>query len=215
MCQEIIVETIKKSFPEAKFVLEEGDGEKKIPDYECVFLVDPIDGTLNYSHGLPFFGVSIARLDRGQITEAAVYVPMTDELFYAKKGLGAFLNGKRIYNDRSPTLEQSLVVTGIPYINELFGWTFKSIFEVSKVVQEVRILGSASIELCYLACGRLDGYWEVGLKPWDIAAGVLIATEAHVQISGIKGDFDLESGEILASVKSIHKQLKRILGEQV
>ncbi|AEH52050.1 inositol monophosphatase family protein [Pseudothermotoga thermarum] len=214
-CQKMIVEIIKRKIPDAIFVLEEGKGGKSIPYAEKVFLIDPIDGTLNYSHSLPFFGVSIARLDKGQITEAAVYAPFSNELFYAKKGFGAFLNGKRIYNERQPSLKESLLVTGIPYDQNLFDWTFKSIYEVSKVVQEVRILGSAAVELCYVSCGRLDGYWEIGLKPWDIAAGVLIASESGIQISGIKGDFDLEKGEILASVKSIHEDLKRILGEIV
>ncbi len=212
-CQKIIVEIIEAELKNAEFILEEGNGEKKIPNVECVFVVDPIDGTLNYSHSLPIFGVSIARLDYGEINEAAVYIPFSDELFYARKNFGAFLNGKQIRNDKNPTLENALVVTGIPYVESLFDWTFKSIFEIAKFVQEVRILGSASVELCYLASGRLDAYWEIGLKPWDIAAGALIASEAGVQISGITKDFDLESGEILASVRSIHKQLKKILGE--
>ncbi len=212
-CQKIIVDTILKHLPHAKFVLEEEDVNTKIPDAECIFVVDPIDGTLNYAHSLPYFAVSIARIDYGQIAEAAVYLPMSGELFYAKKGSGAFLNGVQIVNKNSPSLERSFLVTGWPYDESLFDWTIRTIERLARVTQEIRILGSSAAELCYLACGKLDGYWEVGLKPWDTAGGVLIAQEAGVIVTGLEKDYDLESGEIVAAVPSIHQNLRKILRE--
>ncbi|WP_041083931.1 inositol monophosphatase family protein [Thermotoga profunda] len=212
-CQKIIVDTILEHLPEARFVLEEGDGGTKIPNAECIFVVDPIDGTLNYVHSLPYFAVSIARIDYGEITEAAVYLPMTDEMFYAKKGSGAFLNGTQIVNKNRSSLEKSFLVTGWPYDESLFDWTLKSIERLTKITQEIRILGSSAAELCYLACGKLDGYWEVGLKPWDTAGGVLIAREAGVIVTGLEKDYDLESGEIVAAIPSIHEKLRKILRE--
>ncbi len=212
-CQEIIVETISKYLPEARFVLEEGGDSAKIPDAECIFVVDPIDGTLNYSHALAYFAVSIARVDYREITEAAVYLPMSNELFYAKRGLGAFLNGEQIFNRKNPSLEKAFLVTGWPYDESLFNWTFRAIERLVRKTQEIRILGSSAAELCHLACGKFDGYWEVGLKPWDTAGGVLVAREAGVVVSGVQGDYDFESGEVLAAVPSIHKELREILRE--
>ncbi len=212
-CQKIIVDTILKHFPEAKFVLEEGDGDTKIPNAECIFVVDPIDGTLNYAHSFPYFAVSIARLDYLQITEATVYLPMTNEMFYAKKGSGAFLNGTQIFNRNRPSLDKSFLVTGWPYDESLFDWTLKTIERLSKITQEIRILGSSAAELCYLASGKFDGYWEVGLKPWDTAGGVLIAREAGITVTGLEDDYDLESGEIVAAVPSIHERLMEVLRE--
>ncbi|MFN3284159.1 MAG: inositol monophosphatase family protein [Pseudothermotoga sp.] len=212
-CQKIIVDSILKHIPEAKFVLEEGDGDTKIPNAECIFVVDPIDGTLNYAHSFPYFAVSIARIDYLQITEAAVYLPMTDEMFYAKKGSGAFLNGTQIFNRNRPSLERSFLVTGWPYDEALFDWTLRTVERLTRITQEIRILGSSAAELCHLASGKFDGYWEVGLKPWDTAGGVLIATEAGITVTGLGRDYDLESGEIVAAVPSIHERLREILRE--
>lgn len=212
-CQKIIVDSILKHIPEAKFVLEEGDGDTKIPDAECIFVVDPIDGTLNYAHSFPYFAVSIARIDYLQITEAAVYLPMTDEMFYAKKGSGAFLNGKQIFNRNRPSLERSFLVTGWPYDEALFDWTLRTVERLTRITQEIRILGSSAAQLCHLASGKFDGYWEVGLKPWDTAGGVLIAREAGITVTGLGRDYDLESGEIVAAVPSIHERLRETLRE--
>lgn len=212
-CQRMIVDGILKHFPQARFVLEEADGDVEIPNAESIFVVDPIDGTLNYTHSFPYFAVSIARMDYLQTTEAAVYLPMTQEMFYAKRGHGAFLNGTQIFNDKKPTLESSFLVTGWPYDDSLFDWTIKTIEKLSRITQEIRIFGSSAAELCYLACGRLDGYWEVGLKPWDTAGGVLIAREAGIVVTGIEEDYDPESGEIVAAVPSIHEKLRAILRE--
>lgn len=210
-CQRVIVEVLKRYYPEAVFVLEEGFEGTAIPNAEKVFIVDPIDGTLNYSHSLPYFAVSIAMVSFGNIVEGAVYLPFTDEMFYAKLGEGSFLNGKRIVNEKRPSLDRSLLVTGWPYDETKLAWAMKSVEKLSRLCQEVRIIGSSALELCYLACGRFDGYWEVALKPWDTAAGVLVAREAGVVVESLDGEFSLESGEIVAAVPSIFEQLKSAL----
>ncbi|HBT40029.1 MAG: Inositol-phosphate phosphatase [Thermotoga sp. 50_1627] len=212
-CQKAIVEVLRKYYPGATFVLEEGCEETGIPSAETVFVVDPIDGTLNYSHSLPYFAVSVARLSFGKIVEGAIYIPFTDEMFYAELGRGALLNDKRIVNEKRPTMDRSLLVTGWPYDETKLKWSMKSVEKLSRMCQEVRIIGSSALELCYLACGRFDGYWEVALKPWDMAAGVLIAQEAGVVVGGLNGEFDLESGEIIAAVPSIFEQLRSALVE--
>ncbi|MCS7174237.1 inositol monophosphatase family protein [Pseudothermotoga sp.] len=210
-CQKIIVEALKKYYPEAIFMLEEGFEGMSIPEGETVFVIDPIDGTLNYSHSLPYFAVSIAMLNFGKIVEAAVYIPWSDEMFYAKLGEGAFMNYKRIVNRRKPSIDRSLLVTGWPYDETKFNWAIRSVEKLAGLCQEVRVIGSSALELCYLAQGRFDGYWEVGLKPWDVAAGVLIAREAGIIVEGLRGEFNLESGEIVAAVPSIFGQLKSAL----
>jgi myo-inositol-1(or 4)-monophosphatase len=212
-CQKVIVEVLKEHYPDAVFVLEEGCEETKIPNGETIFVVDPIDGTLNYSHSLPYFAVSIAKMSFGKIVEGAIYIPFTNEMFYAELGKGAFLNDKRIVNEKRPTMDRSLLVTGWPYDETKLKWLMRSVEKLTEVCQEVRIVGSSALELCYLACGRFDGYWEIGLKPWDVAAGVLIAREAGVVVGGLNGEFDLESGEIVAAVPSIFEQLRSALVE--
>ncbi len=210
-CQRIIVEVLKQYYPEAIFVLEEGFEGGGIPKGETVFVVDPIDGTLNYSHSLPYFAVSIAMLSFGRIVEAAVYMPWSDEMFYAELGKGAFVNYERIVNRKRPSIDRALLVTGWPYDETKLNWAMRSVEKLTKLCQEVRIIGSSALELCYVAQGRFDGYWEIGLKPWDVAAGVLIAREAGIIVEGLQGEFDLERGDIVAAVPSIIEQLKSAL----
>lgn len=212
-CQRVIVEVLKAHYPDAIFVLEEGFEGGKIPHGDIVFVVDPIDGTLNYSHSLPYFAVSIARMSQGKIVEGAVYLPFSDEMFYAEEGKGAYLNGRRIVNNKEPSMDRALLVTGWPYDQNRMDWALRSVEKLSKLCQEVRIIGSSALELCYLACGRFDGYWEIALKPWDVAAGVLIAREAGVVVGGLNGEFDLESGEIVAATSTLFEQLRSALIE--
>lgn len=210
--QEYIISRLKKKIPEAVFVAEESN-ETTIPESEWTFIIDPIDGTLNFSHGLPYFAISIARSDGDLLKEGVVYSPASNELFCAETGKGAFLNGKKIYNKKVCSLDEALAVTGWPYDETLMRWTLNSIRAMYKKVQEIRIMGSAALELCYLAAGRCDLYWEVGLKPWDMAAGVVIAREAGINVGGIHCDaYELRSGEILAAVPSIYEKAKKHLG---
>ena len=197
----------------AKLVGEENYSGESIREGE-VFLVDPLDGTLNYVHGLPYYSVSIARLIDGKIVEGVVYIPESDEMFHALSGEGAFLNGERIEISKTEDLSSSLVVTGWPYDEIGTQKTYRLIEKVNESVQEIRILGSCAAELAYLACGRIDGYFEMGLGPWDMAAGYVIALEAGAVISSMSGeDFDLSSGEIIASVPPIHEQLVELVKE--
>ncbi|RKX43752.1 MAG: inositol monophosphatase [Thermotogae bacterium] len=209
--QEHIISRLKKEIPEAVFVAEESN-ETAIPEGEWIFIIDPIDGTLNFSHGLPYFAISIARADGDLLKEGVVYSPASNELFCAETGKGAFLNGRKIYNKKMCSLSEALAVTGWPYNEALMKWTLSSIQTMYNRVQEIRIIGSAALELCYLAAGRCDLYWEVGLKPWDTAAGVVIAREAGISVGGIHSDaYRLQSGEILAAVPSVYEEAKKYL----
>jgi len=206
--EEIIKETLEKTG--IRVLGEESWKEEK---WDEVFIVDPLDGTLNFVHRLPFFSVSIALFKRENVTHGVVFSPATGEMFYAETGKGAFLNGERIKVSDKENLAETLFVTGWPYDLNLTRKTFKTIETMMKKVQEVRILGSAALELCYIACGKIDGYWEFGLEVWDVAAGSLIAKEAGAIVSGItKKDF-LFSREILASTPGIFKETLEALRE--
>ena len=184
---------------------------RQFMESEC-FLVDPLDGTLNYVHGLPFYAVSIARLKNGEVVEGVVYLPESDEMFHALKGQGAYLNGERLEVSGVEDLSKALVVTGWPYNEEGVERTQEMIERVMSRVQEVRILGSCAAELCYLAAGRIDGYFEIGLGPWDLAAGYLIAEEAGARVSSMTREgFSLELGEVVAATPDLHGSLLELV----
>jgi myo-inositol-1(or 4)-monophosphatase len=176
------------------------------------WIIDGLDGTTNFVHGVPFFCVSLALERDGELLLGVVYDPMRDELFYARRGQGVFLNGKSVQVSATRSLRQSLLATGFPYdmsppVNNLsqFG-------QFKLVAQEVRTLGSAALELAYVACGRLDGYWEMGLFPWDTAGGVLILAAAGGRVTGRQGHrFSLESDCIVASNGQIHEEMLLVL----
>jgi len=169
--------------------------------------VDPLDGTVNYVHGLPIYSVSIAYAEDGKLLLGVVYDPMRDELFSAEAGVGAWLNGEPIYPARVAELDQALLVTGFPYdirtnpVNNLDHYAHFALHS-----QGVRRLGSAALDLCYVACGRFDGFWELRLNPWDVAAGGLIARQAGAAVTNLDGNDDFISPpqSILAANPTIH-----------
>ena len=204
--ETIIVETIRKSFP-GHAILAEERGRQGEGDYQWV--IDPLDGTTNFLHGFPQFAVSIALLHRGIPEQAVVYDPLRQELFTASKGAGAYLNNKRMRVSKQKSLEGALLGTGFPFGDnpqvEFFISTFRSLFPL---VAGIRRAGAASLDLAYVACGRLDGFWEIGLHIWDIAAGDLLIREAGGVVSTIEGKPGyLESGDILAGPLPLHKQI--------
>ena len=206
--QKLIESILKEHYPGFEVVGEENYRKVSAEKY---FLVDPLDGSLNYVHGFPFYSVSIAMVVSGEVVEGVVHLPETGETFHAMKGEGAYLNGERI-NAGDATIEEALVVTGWPYDEKGTLWTYRAIEAVNGAVQEVRILGSCAAELSYLAAGRLDGYFEIGLGPWDLAAGYLIAREAGAIVTSITVDgFDLERGEVVAGKPSVHGELLKIV----
>ncbi len=180
---------------------------------EHIWYIDPLDGTVNYAHHIPIFCVSIAYSSKGVLTLGAVYDPMRDEMFLAERGKGAMLNGKSIRVSSTTELQKSLLVTGFPYD----AWNteqdnFANFIKFGKLTQGVRRLGSAALDLCYVGAGRFDGFWEMALKPWDVAAGGLICEEAGARVTNVKGEADYISPpqSVVAATPGICAQM---LGE--
>jgi len=180
---------------------------------EHIWYIDPLDGTVNYAHHIPIFCVSIAYSSKGVLTLGAVYDPMRDEMFLAERGKGAILNGKSIRTSATTELQKSLLVTGFPYD----AWNteqdnFANFVKFGKLTQGVRRLGSAALDLCYVGAGRFDGFWEMALKPWDVAAGGLICEEAGALVTNVKGEADYISPpqSVVAATPGICAQM---LGE--
>ena len=181
-----ILAQIRSKFPDHSILSEESGDHDGLPEH-C-WIVDPLDGTTNYAHGLPIFAVSIAYQHRGEITLAVVYDPMRDECFSAERGQGAWMNGEQIEVSTCPSLDISLLVTGFPYnIRSNHDTNLPYFAEFATKSQAVRRLGSAALDLCYVASGRLDGYWELRLSAWDVAAGMLIVREAGGMITDLDG----------------------------
>ena len=199
---------VRKQF-EAHHILAEESGIIQGSD-EHIWYIDPLDGTVNYAHHIPIFAVSIAYAFQGRLTLGAVYDPMREEMFSAERGKGAFLNGKVIQVSSTNELQKSLLVTGFPYD----AWdtkydNFANFVRFGKLTQGVRRLGSAALDLCYVAAGRFDGFWEMSLKPWDVAAGGLICEEAGAKVTNVEGDADYISvpQSVVASTPRIHPLL--------
>ena len=209
--ESIIVNTIKKAYPDHNFLAEEKIYKKRNLDY--TWIIDPLDGTTNFLHGFPIFCVSIALQYKDDIILGVVYDPTRDELFYAEKGKGAFLNKKKIRVSKTRDLKKSLLATGFAYNKKrVRNNNVTNFFSVMKAAQAVRRAGSAAIDLCYVACGRFDGFWELFLHPWDTAAGILIVEESGGKVTRMDGkDYTIYDKEILATNSKIHKQVIKVL----
>lgn len=209
--QKMILEHISSFFPEHDYLAEEGLSQNKGADMR--WIIDPLDGTTNYAHHYPVFTVSIALERKSEVILGLVYDPMREEMFSALKAKGAFLNGKKISVSDISELDKSLLATGFPYDVRASQENNISHFNNFAIrAQGIRRCGSAAMDLCYVACGRYDGFWELKLKPWDIAAGTLIVQEAGGQVSDFKGGrFSIFGSEILATNGSIHQQMVDIL----
>lgn len=213
-CQKAILTLIKKNFPDHDFLAEENGLKNTGSDWKWV--IDPIDGTTNYAHTVPHFSVSVALAYKNQIVLGGVYDASSNELFLAQKGKGATLNGKKIRVSSVPKLENALLVTGFPYVRErrIDGLLtrFKR-FILS--CHDVRRLGSAALDLCWVAAGRFDGYWEDALNPWDVSAGKLILEEAGGKITDFSNKkwTRLESfgAQTLATNGKIHREMFDII----
>jgi len=201
--EEFLIGEIGSLFPGHSFLAEESGAS--LEQTEHLWIIDPLDGTVNYAHGVPIFCVSIAYSYRGQVMLGAIYDPMRDEMFSAERGKGARLNGRLLKATQVTELQKSLLVTGFPYD----AWNaipsnFDYFTKLGKLTQGVRRLGSAAIDLCYIAAGRLDGYWELSLKPWDVAAGSLIAGEAGALVSIIDASLP---NSVVAANPALHARL--------
>jgi len=205
--EQRIIETIQKTHPNHAFFAEESGqtGEES----EVEWVIDPIDGTTNFVRGIPHFAVSIAAQVKGKLEVGVIYDPVREELFTASRGNGAQLNGKRIRVAQATNLEQTLLATGFPYRNMDKFERYQEIFaKLYPQVSDMRRAGSASLDLAYVAAGRFDGFWEYGLKWWDIAAGSLIVTEAGGMLSDLGGNPNFKNAEsLLAANPKIFKTI--------
>ncbi len=214
-CEDVIISTIMERFPDHHIMAEETAGGGLQPG--ITWVIDPIDGTTNFIHGFPFVAVSVAAcLDKVPVL-GLVLDPLREELFLARKGQGAYLNGERIHARSETPLEDAVVATGFPFrartVFEPYLDTFREVFHR---VSGIRRAGSAALDLAYIAAGRVDGFWEVGLKAWDMAAGVLLVTESGALASDFQGKADyLENGNIVAGTAPVYsflmEQVRRFL----
>jgi len=201
--EEAVIDIVRKAYPDHGFIAEES-GEST-PDAEYLWIIDPLDGTTNFIHGFPQYAVSIAVQRRGTLEHAVVYDPTKNELFTASKGRGAFLNDRRIRVSKCLKLDDALVGTGFPF-KELgrLDLYMKQLQVFMSKSSGVRRAGAAALDLAYVACGRLDAFWELGLAPWDMAAGALLIQEAGGLIADMTGEQDfMSTGDVVAATPKI------------
>lgn len=211
LAEEAIIEVIREYHPDHSILAEESG---QTGEHEYQWIIDPLDGTTNYLHGFPVFAVSIGVTHKGQLEHGVVYDPLRQEVFTASRGQGAQLDGRRIRVSKRAQLKQSLIATGFPYrANKRFMDDYLGMLRA--VMEEsagVRRPGSAALDLCYVAAGRVDGFWEIGLNTWDVAAGALMIREAGGRISDYRGtDGYLESGDVVAGNPKIYAALSKLL----
>ena len=209
--EEIIVRRIRDQFPSHAILTEESGAQPGDDRYQ--WIIDPLDGTINFAHHLPFFSVSIAFALEGKTIVGIVFNPINDEMFSAITGQGALLNRAGIQVSNTRTIGKGLLATGFPYnvVTEFESVTSR-LLQLLKHAQGIRRLGSAALDLCYVACGRLDGFWEQNLKPWDTAAGALIASEAGAVITDFSNNpFQIEKNEIVATNGNLHQEMISLL----
>ncbi len=208
--EEQIVREIKRYYPEHAILGEEGGAQG---DNECVWIIDPLDGTSNYLHGMPHFAISIAVQIKGRLEHAVVYDPMRDELFSASRGSGAHLNNTRIRVVAREKLDNAILATAFPFRQRGMMGLYTGMFsEVFRKVEDIRRYGAASLDLAWVAAGRMDGYFEIGLKPWDVAAGTLLVREAGGVVVDFEGSDAVEhSHSILAAPFKLMTPLRQII----
>lgn len=208
--EEMIIRKITAAFPDHSILSEER--APKVSDSEYKWLIDPLDGTTNFAHAFPFFCVSIALERRGSVIMGTVYDPIRGELFYAQKGKGAYLNNKRIHVSKAKKLSDGFLATGFSYGIKRKDRNVENFKKFLVRTLAIRRAGSAALDLCYVACGRFDGFWELDLHPWDSAAGSLIVKESKGMISKFDGTTHTPyDKELLASNGLLHSQMVKIL----
>lgn len=206
--EKFLLGEVQKDFPDHHIFSEES-GIIQGND-EHIWYIDPLDGTVNYAHHIPIFCVSIAYAFHSDLTLGVVYDPMRDEMFLAERGKGSYLNGRSLHVSSATELQRSLLVTGFPYN----AWdtpqdNFANFVKFGKLTQGVRRLGSAALDLCYVAAGRFDGFWEMSLNPWDVAAGGLISEEAGARVTNVNGgsDYISQPQSVIAATPDIHTHI--------
>ncbi len=210
-----IIRIIRKAYPQHGILAEESGPGKEDgtldPDY--TWIIDPLDGTTNFLHGFPQFAVSIALVHKGVLEQAVVYDPLANELFTASRGSGAFFNDKRMRVSKAKQLEGALLGTGFPFKEHRYVDNYLQMFK-SLMLQTagIRRAGSAALDLAYVACGRLDGFWEIGLKPWDLSAGALLIKEAGGVITDFNGGADyIRKGNVVCGNHRIQQAIQQAI----
>ncbi len=210
-----IIDILSTAYPQHGFLAEESGASHKDGQAEYVWIIDPLDGTTNFIHGFPQYAVSIGLQHRGQLTQAVIYDPTRNELFTASRGRGAFLNDRRIRVSRRSKLREALIGTGFPFRQlEHLDEYVRMFKRITEETAGIRRPGAAALDLAYVAAGRLDGFWEFGLSPWDMAAGALLIIEAGGLVSDFDGEQNfLATGNLACGAPKIHEQLLTLVQE--
>lgn len=213
-CEKYLLDSIRSAFPSHSILTEES-GALNSGNADCWY-IDPLDGTINYAHRIPIYVISVAWQHAGQLQIGVVYDPSRDECYSAERGKGAWLNGERMSASSCGDLQKALLSTGFPYHSlDKFATNLRNFGYLTRVTQGVRRFGCAALEMCYVACGRTDGYWEQEINAWDIAAGALIVEEAGGKVTDLHGqpDYFKPPYALLASAPGIHSRLLEHLRE--
>jgi myo-inositol-1(or 4)-monophosphatase len=208
--ENFIISQLTEAFPGYTLVGEES--HRGTYHYEKAIYIDPIDGTTNFVHGIPHLAISLGVWEGGEPVLAVVYNPILEELFWAVKGEGAFCNGEKLQVSSQNTLQNALIATGFPYAKVNAGieyrWVIDCMTNLLPHIQDIRRLGAAAVDLCYLAQGKVEAFYEIDLKPWDVAAGILIVQEAGGEVTNVAGErYNFDDKSIVASNSKVHGQL--------
>ena len=207
--EKILLETLQYYYPKSTYISEE---KGKIDGNDEIIVIDPIDGTTNFIHGIPLVGIVVSKIIDNEITDGVIFNPITNDFFWASKGKGAWCNNKRLRVSKRQSLLDCVIGTGIPHTNRTYKGYLNEIDQISKNCSGLRRMGSAAIDLAYVAAGKLDAYWERNLNLWDVASGVLIVREAGGEITQPNGNpWNISSKDILASNANIHKLIQEKL----
>jgi len=210
--EALIIERLRTHFPRHGVVAEEGGGQKTASDY-CWY-VDPLDGTTNFAHGFPVFCVTLGLAYRDEVIAGVVFDPLRDELFTAERGSGAYLNSKRISVSKTADISSGLLATGFPPFANNHYLNIQYYFRFTQLSHGIRRAGSAALDLCSVAAGRFEAFWELKLNPWDKAAGALMVTEAGGRVTDLLGrPFNLHGDEIFASNGLVHDRMRQVFTE--
>ncbi len=207
--EKILLETLKYYYPEATYITEENNN---IKGNDETFVIDPIDGTTNFIHGIPLIGIVIGRIFKGEITDGVIYNPILNEFYWASKGKGAWCNNKRLRVSKRTDLINCVIGTGIPHANRTYKNYLDEIDIITKNCSGLRRMGCASIDLAFVAAGKLDGYWEKNLNIWDVSAGIILVREAGGKVTLPNGnEWTIESKDLLATNSIIHEKINKKL----
>jgi myo-inositol-1(or 4)-monophosphatase len=210
--ERLVIERLRSHFPTHAIVAEESGGHAGSSEY-CWY-VDPLDGTTNFAHGFPMYNVTLALEHAGDLVAGVIFDPERAEMFTCERGSGAYLNQQRIRVSQVARIEDALVATGFPSLKRHQNVNVHFYYQLAMITHGVRRAGAAALDLAYVACGRLDAFWEFGLHPWDMGAGVLLVSEAGGQCSGMRGEpLNLHGPDLLADNGALHQSMLGIFGE--